>query len=147
MLPIEEYLVPSGDMNAFKEKLEEGGFEAVGEPFPVEKNGHTFAWWQKSVQMSIESGDLTPAPAGAARAEDAGGGLPTHLTSGNLASTLKVDKKSHSRREKKRTKINSFGAPELLISAAGKMFAREKSDAKEGTTCSCGSERRVDECS
>ena len=76
VLPFEEYLVEPGDMSAFQEKLEEGGFEVIGEPFPVEKDGHIFAWWQKSVQLAMKSGDLTHAPAGACAEDAGGGGLP-----------------------------------------------------------------------
>ena len=92
VLPFEEYLIEPGDMSGFQEKLEEGGFEVVGEPLAIEKDGMTFGWWHKSVQLAIERGDLSAGSAGRLCAPQGGqppggtaGGLPSHLTSGQLS--------------------------------------------------------------
>lgn len=74
VLPFVEYLIEPENMGAFHEKLGEGGFEVVGDPFLVEKDGYIFAWWQKSVRLAMESKGVTPAPAGAC-AEDARGAV------------------------------------------------------------------------
>lgn len=86
VLPFEEYLVEPGDMSAFQEKLQEGGFEIVGEPFPVEKDGHIFAWWQKSVKLAMESGELSAEVAGRMCAPE--GGHPPGASAGGLPHSL-----------------------------------------------------------
>ncbi len=92
VLPFEEYLIEPGDMSGFQEKLEEGGFEVVGEPLAIEKDGINYGWWHKSVQLATERGDLSAASAGRLCAPEGGqppggtaGGLPSHLTSGQLS--------------------------------------------------------------
>ena len=85
VLPFEEYLVEPGDISAFQEKLEEGGFDLIGEPFPVEKDGHIFAFWQKSVKLAKDWGDLAEGPSGRMCAPE--GGHPPGGSSGGLPLT------------------------------------------------------------
>jgi hypothetical protein len=83
-LPFEEHLLEPGDMSAFQGVLEQDGFQMSCEPFLIEKEGVTYGWWARSVQMSMESGHLTHAPAPAGGGEDAGGGRPSHSKDGQV---------------------------------------------------------------